>query len=71
VRHKNPRLRLSNILKGSAVLKNVNGPLSVLGGSDGAAQMSHFVKDDDLNLFRLREYSGYTKTLCADSMSKL
>jgi endoglucanase len=28
-------------------------PLASLGGPDGASQMQHFVKDDNLNLFRL------------------
>ncbi|MCJ1442798.1 MAG: Endoglucanase EG-II [Stictis urceolatum] len=28
-------------------------PLAALGGNDGAGQMSHFVKDDGMNIFRL------------------
>ncbi|TVY82602.1 Endoglucanase EG-II, partial [Lachnellula suecica] len=40
-------------ITGTAQLANAKGPLTSLGGSDGAGQMSHFVKDDALNLFRL------------------
>jgi hypothetical protein len=54
------------ILQGSVVLKNVNGPLIALGGSDGAAQMSHFVKNDDLNLFRLRAFIETQAALSTD-----
>lgn len=43
-----------NLLQGTAVLANASPPLTTLGGSDGAGQMQHFVKDDDLNTFRLR-----------------
>jgi hypothetical protein len=42
--------------QGTANLANVNPPLTVLGGSDGAGQMTHFVKQDGLNVFRLREF---------------
>lgn len=38
---------------GSDAVYNVAPPLSSLGGSDGAGQMSHFVKDDGMNIFRL------------------
>jgi hypothetical protein len=41
-----------------AQLASAQGPLKSLGGSDGAGQMTHFVNDDNLNLFRLREYLG-------------
>jgi len=41
-----------------AQLANAQGPLKSLGGSDGAGQMTHFVKDDNLNVFRLRTYFG-------------
>ncbi|CZR69888.1 related to cellulase precursor [Phialocephala subalpina] len=40
-------------ITGTANLASAMGPLVTLGGSDGAAQMSHFAKDDNLNLFRL------------------
>jgi len=38
---------------GSQTLLNVDPPLSSLGGGDGAGQMTHFVNDDKLNIFRL------------------
>ncbi|TVY82694.1 Endoglucanase EG-II [Lachnellula suecica] len=38
---------------GSQNVTNVYPPLQALGGPDGAGQMSHFVKDDKLNIFRL------------------
>jgi len=38
---------------GSQTVSKVYPPLSALGGPDGAGQMSHFVKDDNLNIFRL------------------
>jgi endoglucanase len=38
---------------GSCNLLDNYPPLSGLGGPDGAGQMSHFVKDDHLNIFRL------------------
>ena len=34
-------------------MANVQPPITSLGGADGAGQMSHFVKDDNLNTFRL------------------
>lgn len=42
-------------LKGSCPTGSVKLPLSSLGGGDGIGQMNHFVKDDGLNMFRLRE----------------
>lgn len=48
----------SNIIQGTVTnLATADPPLITLGGSDGAAQMSHFAKQDDLNLFRLRQYN--------------
>jgi endoglucanase len=38
---------------GSDNLADVTPPLSSLGGADGAAQMQHFVNNDNLNIFRL------------------
>jgi endoglucanase len=38
---------------GSDNLADVAPPLASLGGADGAAQMTHFVKNDNLNIFRL------------------
>ncbi|TVY49293.1 Endoglucanase EG-II [Lachnellula occidentalis] len=38
---------------GTQNMATVYPPLSALGGPDGAGQMSHFVKDDNLNIFRL------------------
>jgi endoglucanase len=38
---------------GRCNLSSVTPPLSALGGPDGAGQMQHFVKDDNLNIFRL------------------
>lgn len=38
---------------GSDTIADAAPPLASLGGADGAAQMSHFVKDDNLNIFRL------------------
>lgn len=38
---------------GSDNLADVTPPLSSLGGPDGAAQMQHFVNNDNLNIFRL------------------
>ncbi|RDL32651.1 uncharacterized protein BP5553_09107 [Venustampulla echinocandica] len=40
-------------ITGTANLQNAQGPLMVLGNSDGAGQMQHFAKNDGLNLFRL------------------
>ncbi|KUJ21508.1 glycoside hydrolase family 5 protein [Mollisia scopiformis] len=40
-------------ITGTANLASADPPLTALGGSDGAAQMSHFAKQDSLNLFRL------------------
>lgn len=40
-------------ITGTANLINVNPPLTTLGGSDGAGQMTHFFKKDGLNVFRL------------------
>ncbi|TVY93880.1 Endoglucanase EG-II [Lachnellula willkommii] len=38
---------------GAQDMSKVYPPLTALGGPDGAGQMSHFVKDDNLNIFRL------------------
>ena len=38
---------------GSDNLTDVYPPLTALGGPDGAGQMSHFVKNDGMNIFRL------------------
>lgn len=38
---------------GSDNVTDVYPPLTSLGGPDGAGQMSHFVKNDNLNIFRL------------------
>jgi len=40
-------------INGTALLASSQGPLTALGGSDGAGQMTHFFNDDALNLFRL------------------
>ncbi|KAN0102309.1 glycoside hydrolase family 5 protein [Hyaloscypha variabilis] len=40
-------------ITGTANLASADPPLTALGGSDGAGQMSHFVKQDGLNVFRL------------------
>jgi endoglucanase len=47
--------RLLRIIQGTANLASADPPLTALGGSDGAGQMSHFVKQDGLNVFRLRQ----------------
>ncbi|KAH9212535.1 glycoside hydrolase family 5 protein [Leptodontidium sp. 2 PMI_412] len=38
---------------GSQNTANVYPPLSSLGGPDGIGQMTHFIKDDNMNIFRL------------------
>ncbi|KAI3326244.1 glycoside hydrolase family 5 protein [Xylariaceae sp. AK1471] len=38
---------------GTCVTTKVYPPLSALGGPDGAGQMSHFAKDNSMNIFRL------------------
>ncbi|TQV97079.1 glycoside hydrolase family GH5 [Cordyceps javanica] len=40
-------------IDGTCPLKTVALPLKNYGGADGKAQMEHFVKDDNLNMFRL------------------
>lgn len=42
-------------IDGTCPTSSVSPPLSTLGGGDGAGQMQHFVKDDQMNVFRLRE----------------
>ncbi|KAI8624438.1 glycoside hydrolase family 5 protein [Xylariaceae sp. FL1651] len=41
------------ISQGTCVTTQVYPPLSALGGPDGAGQMSHFAKDNSMNIFRL------------------
>ncbi|TVY57508.1 Endoglucanase EG-II [Lachnellula cervina] len=41
------------MVNGTQNMATVEPPLTALGGPDGAGQMSHFVKDDNLNIFRL------------------
>lgn len=48
-------MQLWRSIKGKAILANANPPLAQLGFSDGAAQMQHFSKDDELNIFRMRK----------------
>ncbi|POR34316.1 Endoglucanase EG-II [Tolypocladium paradoxum] len=40
-------------INGSCPRSTASFPLTSLGGGDGAGQMEHFVKDDNLNMFRL------------------
>ncbi|KAJ3485573.1 hypothetical protein NLG97_g6788 [Lecanicillium saksenae] len=40
-------------IDGTCPLKTVALPLKNYGGADGKAQMEHFVKNDNLNIFRL------------------
>ncbi|KAH8676452.1 glycoside hydrolase superfamily, partial [Tricladium varicosporioides] len=41
------------LIDGTCPISSASPPLSTLGGSDGAGQMQHFVKDDQMNIFRL------------------
>jgi len=50
-----PHMQLWRSIKGKAILANANPPFAQLGFSDGAAQMQHFPKDDELNIFRMRK----------------
>lgn len=44
---------LTTDLQGNCNVSAVYAPLAALGGPDGAGQMSHFSKDDGMNIFRL------------------
>ena len=39
--------------QGTCTVASVDPPLKQYGGNDGAGQMTHFTKDDGLNIFRL------------------
>ena len=41
-------------MKGTCPLDTIQPPIASLGFGDGAGQMEHFVKDDGMNIFRLR-----------------
>jgi hypothetical protein len=44
--------------QGSCPTGSTQLPLSNLGGGDGAGQMKYFVKDDQMNMFRIRTISS-------------
>lgn len=44
--------------QGTCPTSSVTPPLTSLGGGDGAGQMQHFVKDDQMNIFRLRGWKS-------------
>lgn len=44
----------TDMKKGTCPISSAQGPLTSLGGGDGAGQMQHFVTDDQMNIFRLR-----------------
>ncbi|KAF4624012.1 hypothetical protein G7Y89_g14164 [Cudoniella acicularis] len=41
------------LIDGTCPISSATPPLSTLNGADGAGQMQHFVKDDQMNIFRL------------------
>jgi endoglucanase len=41
------------LIDGSQNISKAYPPVKALGGPDGVAQMQHFVKNDNMNIFRL------------------